>query len=160
MLNKLKRSTYSSAFNQAGTKISDVVEYKIGDLLKTGIEGATKDVPVLGKYPIKNVNEAYGIALNAKKLLKIAMGRPEMGFTERLLADAIGLGTGGPLGGLGAHIAANTLPFTATKAMVGKLTTTASKNIPRVNIPKIAGPLSADIVGRQKENRIPKVKRP
>lgn len=134
-LNQLKRSTFKNAFNQAGTKVSDAVEYQIGDMLKGTVEKATEDAPVLGKYPIKEVNKAYGVALNAQKLLKTAVGRPQVGFIERLLLDTIGFGTGGPLGILGAHAATSYAPVTATKALIGKAASKVGGIIPKIKLP-------------------------
>ena len=70
-LNKLKRSTYESAFNQAGTKVSDAVEYQIGDNLRQNIEDATKGLKLGKNEDIADFNKRYGTALTAKKLLKI-----------------------------------------------------------------------------------------
>lgn len=141
-LNAIKRSTFKTAFNQTGTKVSDVVEYALGDLMKTGIENATKDLPVLGKYPIEEVNRAYGVALNAKKLLKIAMGRPQANFVEHLVSSAFGASVGsafGPIGtGAGAmagEAAAKAVPLTAIKSTAGKAARGVSKVIPKIKIP-------------------------
>jgi hypothetical protein len=156
-INQLKRSTFQSAFNQAGTKVSDVVEYKLGDLLKEQIEQATKGAPIMNKYPIAEVNKAYGIALTAKKLLKTAVGRPQLGFVEKLLADAIGLGSAGPLGAVGANFVASHAPITATKAMIGKTASAVTKAIPKIKIP--AGAVSAVTAG-SRINQMSKVKKP
>ena len=48
-LNPLKRSTYQNAYNQAGDKVIDDVEFYIGDLFKTAIEKATKGLKITGK---------------------------------------------------------------------------------------------------------------
>lgn len=79
-----------------------------------------------------------------------------MGFAERLLADAMGFGAAGPWGGFATHIAANRLPITATKSLIGKTASKISNTISKVRVPNIAGPMAADIAGAS----IPKVKNP
>lgn len=134
-INQLKRSTFANAFNQAGTKVRDAVEFDLGNMLKDKIEAATKDIPVMGKYPISEINRAYGVALTAKKLLKTAMGRPQVGFLTRLLSDGIGFGTGGPWGAAATHFIEGNAPVTAVKAMAGKAATKAANVIPKVKVP-------------------------
>lgn len=146
-LNELKRSTFASAFNQAGTKVSDAVEYRLGDLMKTGIQNATTgftdangtqfpDLKIDGQT-VQEFNKDYGDGINAKKLLKAASGRPQVGFVERLLGDAIGFSKGGPLGAVGAHLFENNAPVTAVKTLIGRGATALSK-IPRISVPSTA----------------------
>lgn len=156
-INQLKRSTFANAFNQAGTKVRDAVEFDIGNMLKDKIEVATKDIPVLGKYPISEINRAYGVALTAKKLLKTAMGRPQVGFLTRLLSDGIGLSAAGPLGAAATHFIEGNAPVTAAKAIAGKAATAASKAIPKIKIP--AGAARAATAG-SRVNTMSKVKKP
>lgn len=158
-INQLKRSTFANAFNQAGTKVRDAVEYDLGNMLKDKIEVATKDIPVMGKYPISEINRAYGVALTAKKLLKVAMGRPQVGFITRLLSDAIGLGTAGPMGGIAAHVIEGNAPVTAAKAFVGKAATAASKVVPKIKVPAGAA-MAATAGSRANTMANTKIKKP
>lgn len=146
-LNELKRSTFKNAFNSAGFKVSDVVEYKLADKMYDGLKNLTQDTPVMGKYPIQDFNKAYQVAIKAEQMLKASVGRPQVGFTERLLLDAIGFGISGPGGGFVAHVASNYLPVTATKSVLGKAATLGSKLIPKIKIP--AGASSAITAGTQ-----------
>ena len=147
-LNELKRSTFASAFDKNGLKVSDAVEYRLGDLMKTGIQNATTgfedangtqfpNLKIDGKT-VQEFNADYGNGINAKKLLKIASGRPQVGFVERLLGDAIGFSKGGPLGAVGAHLFESNAPISAAKSILGKVATGASNLIPKVKIPSTA----------------------
>jgi hypothetical protein len=142
-LNKLKRSTYQSAFNQAGTKVSDVVEYKLGDLLRQKIEDSTQGLKLGKNEDIGDFNKRYGTAITAKKLLKTAMGRPQVDFVQRLTMDAagglVGSTFGGPIGAAAGTAAGNfiskELPATAIKSGIGKAARGVSKIIPKIKIP-------------------------
>jgi len=172
-LNKLKRSTFKNAFNQTGTKVSDAVEYMLGDVMKTGIENATggfKDysgktfpnIKIDGKT-IGEFNKEYGVALNAKKLLKIAMGRPQANFIEHLVSSSFGGAVGSAFGPLGAGVgtlageaAAKSVPMTAIKSAAGKTGRAASNIIPKVKIPK--GVASAATAAAQVNVKVKKPK--
>ncbi len=97
-LNELKRSTFKNAFNQAGDKVSDDVEFAIADVLKNGIEDSTKGLKVQGKS-VADFNREYGTIIQARKLLKIAEGRKEVGLLGNLVALGIGSSLGRALGG-------------------------------------------------------------
>lgn len=99
-LNKLKRSTYESAYSKAGEKVLDYVEAAMGNVLKTSIEGATQGL-TLGKQSIEAFNKEYGNLLNAKALLNIARKKGGLGLSGK----AILLLLGAELGGIGGELA-------------------------------------------------------
>lgn len=100
-LNKLKRSTYKNAYSKAGDRVIDSVEHDIADVLRLSIQKATQGMKIEGKA-IADFNREYGTLINARKLLKIAESRKQIGFMGKLLATtmggAIGTSFGGPLG--------------------------------------------------------------
>lgn len=97
-LNELKRSTYKNAYNKAGDKVIDSVEHDVGDILKKRIESATSGLQVNGKS-IKDFNSEYGKLLEARKLLKIAASRPEIGLMGKIIGTMIGSSIGSTIGG-------------------------------------------------------------
>jgi hypothetical protein len=103
-LNELKRSTAAGAFNKAGTKVLDEVEFKIADLFKDSIEKATKGLKI-GGDDIANFNQKYGTIINARKLLQAAEGRNEVGLVGRIIAMLGGAGVGASVGGVGGAVA-------------------------------------------------------
>ncbi len=116
-LNELKRSTYKNAYNQAGDKVIDFVEHDIGDILRQEIELSVKDLKIGGKL-IGEFNKEYGNVIQARKLLRIAKSRPQVGLVGKLLAISmagpLGTAIGGPAGG--AIAAAGSLKFAETLA--------------------------------------------
>ena len=125
-LNKLKRSTYMNAYNKAGDKVLDEVEHNIGDILRETIEHATEGLTINGT-PLRAFNQQYGTLIKARKLLRIAKTRKQVGLVGRLVASAMGgaLGTGfGPgvgtaFGILAGERAAEAVAGTATKSALG-----------------------------------------
>lgn len=111
-LNALKRSTYQNAFNKAGDKVLDDVEFSLGDKLKDTIEliakgGKTFDIRKIQNQTLDQFNKEYGTVITARKLLKIAESRNQLGAFGRLISaimgGSIGGATGGPVGvGVGA----------------------------------------------------------
>jgi hypothetical protein len=98
-LNKLKRTTFENAFNEAGTKVRDDIEFVIGDVFKNNIEKATEALQIAGKS-VKDFNKEYGTVINARKILKGSVGRPEIGPIARLIGTMIGAKVGVEAGGL------------------------------------------------------------
>lgn len=98
-LNIFKRSTYKNAYNKAGNKVLDNVEHDIGDAARVAIERATKG-GMIGDKSVGVFNREYGNLLQIKKLLKLAAGRPELGFTKRITSRIIGGLIGYGLGGI------------------------------------------------------------
>lgn len=97
-LNTLKRSTFKNAYNNAGNKVLDTVEHDIGNVLYDNIEKGTNGMTIDGK-DIREFNKEYSTAIKSRQLIKIASGRPELGFTGRLTSRFIGGMIGGTLGG-------------------------------------------------------------
>ena len=97
-LNELKRTTYSNAYTKAGDKVLDTVEHDIGDVLKKGIEQATNKLKV-GSKSIAAFNKAYGTVINARKLLKVAQGKNQLGIFGRLISGLVGGSVGATVGG-------------------------------------------------------------
>ena len=97
-LNILKRTTYSNAYNKAGTKVLDDVEHGIGDVLRSHLEKSTTGLKIDGK-DIGEFNKEYGTIIDSRNLLKIAESRPEIRTLGRVISAIIGGGLGGALGG-------------------------------------------------------------
>lgn len=98
-LNKLKRTTFGNAFNEAGTKVRDDIEFAIGDVFKNNIEESTKGLKIAGKT-VEDFNREYGTVINARKILKGSVGRPEIGPIARLIGTMIGAKVGAEAVGL------------------------------------------------------------
>jgi hypothetical protein len=100
-LNQLKRSTFESAYNKAGSKVLDDVEFAIGDTLKESIEAATDGLKINGQS-IGQFNKEYGKVITARKLLNVAKDRNQLGAIGRLLLGGFGGASALPLtGGFG-----------------------------------------------------------
>lgn len=105
-LNQLKRSTFDNAFNKAGDKVLDEVEFAMGDVLKESVEKGAKGIT--GERLIRGVsldkfNKMYGTIINTRKLLKGAIGKNQLGIFGRFVAGLFGgslgaLTGGGPIG--------------------------------------------------------------
>lgn len=127
-LNIFKRSTYHNAYNKAGSKVLDTVEHDIGDAARVAIERATKG-GMIGDLSVGEFNHQYGNLIQLTKLLKVAAGRPELGFTKRitsriiggLVGQAVGGGIPGIIGGelLGEPVASK-VAGTATKTTAAR----------------------------------------
>jgi hypothetical protein len=125
-LNNLKRSTYKNAYNKAGDKVLDTVEHDIGDVFRTTIEESTKG-KTIGLQNINQFNKEYGKLIKARKLLRIAQTRPQIGLVGKLVSAGIGAGIGNTLGSLvGGAVGAAAGPKvgemvagTATRSLVG-----------------------------------------
>lgn len=101
-LNALKRSTFQNAYNKAGNKVLDSVEHAIGDTYYTLLKDELEKAGVLiNGQPLAAFNKEYQTVINAKKLLKIAASRNQVGFFGRLLSSYIGGGIGNEVAGLG-----------------------------------------------------------
>lgn len=102
-VNQLKRTTFEGAFNEAGTKVRDDVEFAVGDILKRNIEEVTEGLTLEGKA-LADFNREYGTIINARKLLKTAVGRAEIGLVGRIISSIVGGSVGtaiaGPAGGV------------------------------------------------------------
>lgn len=156
-LNALKRSTFKSAYNSTGLKVSDAVEWQIGDTLYDHLKTTLGDQKIMGQYTLEDFNKQYQLNIKAERLLKASIGRPQIGFPTRLLLDAIGFHSTGPIGALATHAAVNYLPVTAAKSVIGKTAGVISKGIPKVKLP--AGVATAVTAG-SRANTMSKVKAP
>ena len=126
-LNKLKRSAYDSAYNEAGNKVLDDVMHDVGDVFRKNIEDVTDGLQIAGK-DIAGFNQEYSTLINARKLLRTAASRKDVGFLSKLVSTLVGGGLGtaaaGPFGtAVGAAVAApaaevlaGTLPRSALAA--------------------------------------------
>lgn len=103
ILNNFKRTTYQNAYNKAGEKVLDSVEHDIGDIARLNIESASKGLTLNGKN-ISEINKEYGTIIKARKLLKIASTRKEIGVIGRLLVTSIGGAIGSVSGGFGTAV--------------------------------------------------------
>ena len=125
-LNVFKRSTYAGAYNTAGSKVLDTVEHDIGDVAKENIETATKGMTINGK-PIADFNKEYGTIINARKILKAAQGKPQLGLTGKIVSSIVGGAAGKLVGGgiagevLGGMVGPKAGEFVAGTAAKSKL---------------------------------------
>jgi outer membrane lipoprotein SlyB len=113
-LNIFKRTTMNGAFNKAGDKVSDAVEYDIGDIVYNNLANALERSGVrIGEQSLREFNAEYSAILNARKLLKIAAGRKQAGFLAKLLSGiagaSLGSAFGGPLGAAAGTVVAPAL---------------------------------------------------
>ena len=129
-LNIFKRSTYSGAYNKAGNKVLDTVEHDIGDKVKTAIENSEVPGKQIDGKSIGDFNKEYGTIINARKILKAAQGKSQIGLMGNITARIIGGLVGGAVGGgvpgeiagtLIAKPVAETIAGTAAKSKVASL---------------------------------------
>lgn len=132
-LNSLKRSAYSSAYNEAGNKVLDDVMHDVGDVMRKSIEDATTGLQIEGRG-INEFNKEYGTLIDARKLLQTAASRKDVGFLSKLVSSLVGHTVGGfagPVGGaVGAAIApgmAEVIAGTAPRSFVASGLESASK---------------------------------
>ena len=98
-LNTLKRSVMKNAFNEAGSKVRDDVEFAIGDVLYNNIKRASDGMTISGKT-LEDFNKNYGLIITARKLMKKAEGRAQIGLVGKLAASAISSTVGNKFGGI------------------------------------------------------------
>jgi hypothetical protein len=146
-LNQFKRSTYKNAYNGAGDKVLDDVEHAIGDVARQQLEERLNGLKI-GGQSFEEFNRQYGLLIQGRKLMKAAIGKPEMSaITERLLASLVGGAVGG-LPGAGAGLAFGkaafeAVPVTAARSATGAaLRTAADAKLP-ATIRKAAVPVTA-----------------
>lgn len=123
-LNELKRSVYKNAFNPAGDKVRDDVEFAIGDVYRRKIEqgaGSIEGLKIKGKT-LADFNAEYGTLIKARKLLKIASGRQEVGLVGKTISSLLGSSFGGgPFGAAVGLGAANTIAGTSVRSLIGTM---------------------------------------
>lgn len=137
-LNKLKRSAYDSAYNEGGNKVLDDVMHDVGDTLRKNIESATEGLSIGGKN-IADFNKEYSTLINARKLLKAATSRKDIGFLSKLISAGIGHTIGSTLGPIGAAAGAAVAPGIA-ETMAGTFPRSAMaatlKGVSEASIPE------------------------
>lgn len=95
--NEWKRSVMDNAFNKAGLKVSDDVEFAAGGAAKDFIETYTKGLKIDGR-DISEFNKEYASLIEARKLLIKAEDRDEIGMVGKILTTMLGAGLGGSVG--------------------------------------------------------------
>ncbi len=150
-LNKLKRSVYANAYNKAGNKVIDDVEHAIGDVLnnqlKEGLHGLKINGRTYGQF-----QEEYSKLIEARKLLKLASGRNEIGpWSSRIVGGLIGgaLGgdfTGAGLGALLGPTAIENAPITTMRSALSS----GFKKVQQSSLPKGVSNLKAPITGTER----------
>lgn len=147
-INQLKRSTYENAFNRAGDKVLDDVEFAMGDKLKGVVEliadGPTGRKLIRGKS-LSQFNKDYGTIINARKLLKIAESRDQLGGMGKFISTILGGVFGGVAGGgIGAGVGAlagqqvgKIVAGTATRSAIGS----AARRFSQIPIEKAKEPV-------------------
>ena len=126
-INPLKRSTFEGAFNQAGDKVLNSVEYGLGNILKDNIENTAKGLKINGQT-IEEFNKHYGTVVTTRKLLTAASGRSQVGALDRVAAEIVGGMVGASTGGIGGgavgylagKAASEMIPLTAIKSAGAK----------------------------------------
>lgn len=114
-INKLKRSAYDSAYNEAGNKVMDDVMHGVGDILRTNLEGVTQGMKLNGRS-IAQFNKEYGTLINARKLLTTAASRKDVGFLSKLVSTFVGGALGSSAGPVGAAVGGAIAPAIAERA--------------------------------------------
>lgn len=127
-LNKFKRTTYQNAYNKAGEKVIDSVEHSIGDVIRGMMDEKLRGLKIAGKT-FEEFNNNYGLLIESRKLLKSAIGKPEISrITERIMGGTLGYLIGSAAGspGLGAfgglaigQTLFEQLPMTKIKSIIG-----------------------------------------
>lgn len=117
-LNKLKRSTFDNAYNEAGNKVINDVEYDIADVFKNNVEKGTEGLKIDGK-DVAQFNKEYGVVINAKKLLKIAETRKQIGLIGNLISLSAGSAIGGAIGGPAGYAAGAAISTPLAKYIAG-----------------------------------------
>lgn len=106
-LNNLKRSTYKNAYTKGGDKVLDAVEHSIGDVYNDMLSDALKGLKINGKT-FTEFNKEYGNIIRARKYLKLAQGKSQVGLVGKLVSAAAG-GAVGSMAGPGIGTAIGTI---------------------------------------------------
>lgn len=116
-LNEFKRTTQKGAFNKAGEKILDDIEFAVADTVYSKISDAIPEAIFAGKT-IKEFNKEYSAMITAKKLLEAAESRRQAGPMLRLIT---GLSAAGATAITGAGALAAPVSGVAAAATVEEL---------------------------------------
>lgn len=142
--NDFKRSVFSRAFNRAGTKVLDDVEFALGGKADTALQRALRGVPI-DDVPLDLFNKEYSAIITSRKILQKAAERGELGNWGRFITSMLGMGAGSVIGGgfagpviggaVGTYLAP-TLAGTAVRSnignvaeLIGKLSPAAKKSL-------------------------------
>lgn len=150
-LNKLKRSTYSNAYNKAGEKVVDGVEHSMGDVFRGILDEDVRGLKIAGQ-PYEQFMHNYGLLIESRKLLKMAVGKPEIGaLTEQVLGGILGYIIGGasPIGWAAGTIGGvalgkgiiESLPITRIKSAVSAAAQSAGETRLPPAIGRVRNPL-------------------
>lgn len=152
VINKLKRSAYDSAYSDANKVVDDVL-HDVGDTLRKNVEQGAEGLTI-GKKSIGDFNKEYGTLIKAKRLLKTAASRKDVGFLSKLVSSYVGgaLGTavGGPLGtavgaAVGPAIAEKVAGTGVRSALAAGAETLGAAKAPAALAPLIKGAVSQGI---------------
>lgn len=118
-INKFKRSLWDNAYNEAGVKVIDEIEHEAGEVAKKLLDDAADQAGVLvdGK-PMREFLKEYGRVLNARKFIKAASGRSEVGLAAKLMLGAAGFAAGGPAGLMAGSAVQATGAMTRTRSAI------------------------------------------
>lgn len=98
-LNEFKRSTQKGAFNKAGEKILDDIEFAVSNKVYDAISDAIPEATFAGKT-LREFNKEYSTLITAKKLLEAAESRRQAGPMLRLISG-LAAGTATAMSGPG-----------------------------------------------------------
>lgn len=142
--NKWKRSVMADAFNKAGLKVRDDVEFAIGNEANEMLKDATKDLMIDGRS-FAEFNKEYQNLINARKLLYKAEDKDQVDMFGKLLTSTTFGGTGGVLGTMAggplAGVAGGTAAWMLGNKIVPAIAGTASRSM-RGQIWESVAPLS------------------
>lgn len=93
-LNNLKSSYYDQAYgNQIGSGLTDEVQGDIARVLKDAIEENLQGKIINGQS-IADFNHDFGNAITSQKILRAAIGKPQLGPIARLTSKGVGIAAG------------------------------------------------------------------
>jgi len=98
-INKFKRSLWKGSYNKAGLEVADEIGHEAGSIFKNQLDDlASKEGFMVGGKPFREFLDEYGRALNARKFLKIASSKSDIGLAMKLLTGGVGASVAGPAG--------------------------------------------------------------
>lgn len=98
-INKFKRSLWDKAYATTGIKVVDDVAHEAGAAMKSLLDDAAAQSGLtVGGKGLEQFLKEYGQLLNARKFVKVAAGRSDVGLAMKLLLGAAGLQAAGPVG--------------------------------------------------------------
>lgn len=98
-LNNLKSSYYKQSYgNQIGSGLTNEVQGDIARVFKEAIEENVKDAAPINGQSIADFNHDYGNAIVSQKILRAAIGKPQLGPIARLASKGVGIAAGSVAG--------------------------------------------------------------